>query len=105
MLSDRKYNKFASFFSEKINNIRKGIGISSSYAEVTQIRPQFQREVTMSVFEEIDSNILEEIILHLKSSTCSLDTLPTYFFKSVLNCLEADLLEVVNASLLSGTCC
>ncbi len=29
--------------------------------------------------------------------------LPTSFFKSVLNCLEADLLEVVNASLLSGT--
>ncbi len=26
-----------------------------------------------------------------------------FFFKSVLNCLEADLLEVVNASLLSGT--
>ncbi len=41
--------------------------------------------------------------LHLKSSTCSLDTLPTSFFKSVLNCLEADLLEVVNASLISRT--
>ncbi len=60
MLSDSKCNEFASFFSEKINNIRKEIGISSSYAEVTQIRLQFQKEVTMSVFEEIDSNILEE---------------------------------------------
>ncbi len=57
--------------------------------------------VTMSVFEEIDSYILEEIVSHLKSSTCSLETLPTSFFQSVLNCLEADLLEVVNASLLS----
>ncbi len=56
----------------------------------------------MSVFEEIDSNILEEIVPHLKSSTCYLDTLPTSFFKSVLNCLEAEFLEV-NASLLSGT--
>ncbi len=115
MLSDNKCNGFASFFSEKINNIRKEIGISSSYAEVTQIQPQFQKEVTMSVFKEIDSKILEEIetswmeqileeiVLHLKSSTCYLDTLPTSFFKSVLNCLEADLLEVVNTSLLSGT--
>ncbi len=51
MLSDSKCNEFASFFSEKINNIRKEIGISSSYAEVTQIRPQFKKEVTMSVFE------------------------------------------------------
>ncbi len=101
MLSDSKCNEFASFFSEKINNIRKDI--SSRNAEVTQIRPQFQKEVTMSVFEEIDRKTLEEIVLHLKSSTCSLDTLPTSLFKSVLNCLEADLLEVVNTSLLSGT--
>ncbi len=57
----------------------------------------------MSVFEAINSNILEEIVQHLKSSTCYLGTLPTSFFKSVLNCLEADLLEVVNTSLLSGT--
>ncbi len=56
------------------------------------------------VFEEIDSNIFEEIVLNLKSSTCSLDTFPTSFFQlSVLNCLEADLLEVVNTSLLSLT--
>ncbi len=98
-LSDSKCNRFDSFFSEKIN-IRKEIDTSSSFA---QIRPQSQKEVTMSVFEAIDSNILKEIVQHLKSSTCYLDTLPTSFFKSVLNCLEADLLEAVNTSLISGT--
>ncbi len=103
MLSDSKCNEFASFFSEKISNIRKEIGTSSCNTEVTQIRQQSQKEVTMSVFKTIDSKILEEIVQHLKSSTCYLDTLPTSFFKSVLNCLEADLLEVVNTSLLSGT--
>ncbi len=82
-LSDSKCNEFASFFSEKINNIRKAIGTSSSYAEVTQIRPQFQKEVTMSAFEEMDSKILEEIVQHLKTSTCYLDTLPTSFFSKV----------------------
>ncbi len=55
MLSDSKCNEFASFFSEKISNIRKEIGTSSSNAEVTQIRPQSQKEVTMYVFEAIDS--------------------------------------------------
>ncbi len=103
MLSDSKCNEFASFFSEKISNIRKEIGTSSCNTEVTQIRQQSQKEVTMSVFKTIDSKILEEIVQHLKSSTCYLDTLPTSFFKSVLNHLEADLLEVVNTSLLSGT--
>uniref|UniRef100_A0A8C1NP06 Reverse transcriptase domain-containing protein n=1 Tax=Cyprinus carpio TaxID=7962 RepID=A0A8C1NP06_CYPCA len=102
MLSVTKCNEFASFFSEKIINIRKAISTSSSNAEVRQIWTQYQKD-TMSIFEAIDSKILEEIVQHLKSSTCDLDTLPTSFFKSVLNCLEADLLEVVNASLLSGT--
>ncbi len=55
MLSDSKCNEFASFFSEKISNIRKEIGTSSCNTEVTQIRPQSQKEVTMSVFETIDS--------------------------------------------------
>ncbi len=50
MPSDSKCNAFASFFSEKISNIRKEIGTSSCNTEVTQIRPQSQKEVTMSVF-------------------------------------------------------
>ncbi len=37
MLSNSKCNEFAYFFSEKINNIRKAIGTSSSYEEVIQI--------------------------------------------------------------------
>ncbi len=47
MLSDSKCNEFASFFSEKISNIRKEIGTSLSYAEVTQIQQQSQKEVTI----------------------------------------------------------
>ncbi len=103
MLPESKCNECASFFSEKINNIKKEMRTSSSYADVTQIRPQFQKEVTMSVFEAIDSKMLEEILQHLKTPTCYLDSLPTCFFKSLLNCLEADLLEMVNDLLLSGT--
>ncbi len=63
-------------------------------------QPHFQKllsNYSLSVFEAIDSKILEEIVQYLIVSYIA------YFFKSVLNCLEADLLEVVNASLLSGT--
>ncbi len=102
MLSDSKCNEFASFFSEKISNIRKEIGTSSCNTEVTQIRPQSQKEVTMSVFETIDSKILEEIVQLLIVNLLSRHT-SYIFFKSVLNSLEVDLLEVVNTSLLSGT--
>ncbi len=84
MLSDSKCNEFASFFSEKISNIRKEIGTSSCNTGVTQIQQQSQKEVTMSVFKTIDSKILEEIVQHLKSSSCYLDTLPTSFSKVCL---------------------
>ncbi len=43
MLSNSKCNKFASFFSDKISNIRNKIGRSSSYAEVTQIQLKFKK--------------------------------------------------------------
>jgi len=104
MLSDGKCSEFASFFSEKINNIRKVISTSLSFSGVRQIRPQPEKMVTMSVFEETEGIILEETVLHLKTSTCALEALPTSFFKSVLNSFrpsEADLLEEVSASLLS----
>jgi len=102
MLLERKCSEFASFFSVKIN-IRKVISTSLSCSGVRQIRPQPEKLVTMSVFEEIEGKILEYTVQHLKTSTCTLNALPTSFFKSVLNSLEADLLEVVNASLLSGS--
>ncbi len=41
MLSDSKWNEFASFFSEKINNIRKEIGTSSS----NQMSHRFDRNL------------------------------------------------------------
>ncbi len=62
MLTDSKCNEFASFFSEKINNIRKAISTSSSYAEVTHIRPQFQKEVT-TVYLQLLSPFWKSAIL------------------------------------------
>jgi len=103
MLSERKCSEFASFFSEKINNIRKVVSTSLSYSGVRQIRPQPEKVVTMSVFEEIDGKILVETVQHLKTSTCTLDAHPTSFFKKMLHSLEADLLDVVNVSLCSGS--
>ncbi len=103
MLSDSKCNKFASFFSEKINNIRKEIGIYSSYAEVTQIWPQFQKEVTLCLFlKKLTATFWKKYYCTLNHQPALLTHFP-HFFLNVLNCLEADLLEVVKASLLSGT--
>ena len=56
----------------------------------------------MTQFHPIHHQILEDIIQHLKSSSCCLDILPTGFFKTVSNCMAQDLLQIVNTTLLSG---
>jgi len=68
MLSESKCSEFASFFSGKINNIRKMISTPLSCAGVRQIRfrPQPEKVVTVSVFEEIRGKILKENKQHLK---------------------------------------
>ncbi len=56
-----------------------------SYLLVMQRSHRFDRNLKKKwlclFFEAIDSTILEEIVLHLKSSTCSLDSLSTSFSK------------------------
>ncbi len=84
MLSDSKCNEFASFFSEKINNIRKEIGTSSSYAEVTQIRPQFQKEVTMSCLKQLIAKFWKKQYSILNRQPAILTYFPRLFSKVCL---------------------
>ncbi len=94
MLSDSKCNEFASFFSEKINNIRNEIG-TSSYAEVTQIRLQFQKKWLCLFLKKLIAKFLKKKYCTLNRQPVLLTHFPHLFFKSVLNCLEADLFEVL----------
>jgi hypothetical protein len=57
----------------------------------------------MSEFSLIDYETLEKTVQNLSPSTCVLDTLPTNFFKTVFHLIAADVLQIVNVSLLSGT--
>ena len=56
----------------------------------------------MSQFHLINAKDPEDIIQHLKSSSCSLNIIPTGFFKTVFHCLASDILHIVNKSLQSG---
>ncbi len=53
----------------------------------------------MTQFYPINHKNLEDIIQHLKSSSCCLDSLPSGIFKNVSNCIATDLLQIVNISL------
>ena len=103
LLSTSKCNEFASFFSNKIEGIRQVI--SSSMSGTKNMPPLFPDKdniITMTQFNTIDYKTLDEIMSHLKPSTCALDVLPTSFFKNVFNCFASELIQIINNSLLSG---
>lgn len=78
LLSSRACNEFASFFTEKIHKIRQAV--TSSIAGtgcLFPLRPPKPGANTMTQFYPINQTYLEEIIQHLKSSSCCLDILPT----------------------------
>uniref|UniRef100_A0A8D3DAW3 Reverse transcriptase domain-containing protein n=1 Tax=Scophthalmus maximus TaxID=52904 RepID=A0A8D3DAW3_SCOMX len=103
LLSTRACNEFASFFIDKILKIRQAVSASTSgTGHVLSGCPLKINLITMTQFCPINHKNLEEIIQHLKSSSCCLDILPTGFFKNVSNCMASHLLQIVNTSLLSG---
>ena len=56
----------------------------------------------LSHFEQIDLSTLEKVISQMKSSTCTLDTIPTRVFKDVLQTIGPNILTIINGSLSSG---
>uniref|UniRef100_A0AAQ5X7A8 Reverse transcriptase domain-containing protein n=1 Tax=Amphiprion ocellaris TaxID=80972 RepID=A0AAQ5X7A8_AMPOC len=99
--STRACNDFASFFIEKIQNIRQAV--SASTAGSGHVLCQRKTNLnTMTQFNPINHKNLEDIIHQLNSSSCCLDILPTRFLKKVSQVLLTDLLWIVNLSLTSG---
>ncbi|XP_072247605.1 uncharacterized protein [Leuresthes tenuis] len=94
-------NDFAKFFIDKVQNIRQAVGTSAAGSAYVLCPPKTGLN-TMTLFQPINSKDLEDILRHLKSSSCCLDILPTGFFKGVSKTLESDLLLIVNLSLTSG---
>ena len=99
--STRKCNEFASFFREKIQNIRQAVSTLTP-GSTCVLCPFRNRSNTLTQFHLINGKNLEDILHQLNSSYCCQDVLPTDFFKKVSNVLTSDLLQIVNMSLSSG---
>lgn len=67
---------------------------------MSPVPPQLPRN--LETFQPIDHASLSETVQNSKSTTCCLDMMPTSLLKSVFNCVSMDVLQIVNASLLSG---
>ena len=72
-LSTRACNEFASFFTDKIQKIRQAISASMpGTGYVLSLCPHKINPNTMTQFHPINHKNLEDIIRHLKSSSCCL---------------------------------
>ena len=102
--SKAKCNELASFFDNKIFNIRAGImnNASTNLASANMWKSVDKPRGSLTSFCAIGEEELRKTILQMTSSSCSLDAIPTPFLKEVLDSIIGDILNIVNSSLHSG---
>ena len=102
--SKEKCNEFASFFDNKILNIRAGImtNVASSNSQTVMCKSVEKSKGSLISFCAIDEEELLKIILTMTSSSCSLDVIPTPFLKEILGSVIGDILKIVNSSIQTG---
>ena len=106
--SKAKCNEFASFFDNKILNIRAEImknantNAANTNTETASWKSVDKSRGTLISFCTVDEEELRKTISQMTSSSCSLDAIPTPFLKKVLDSLIGDILKIVNSSLQSG---
>ena len=89
-------DEFATYFLEKIHNIRK------LFDGIPNYKPTPTNTPPLNTFSTLPESQLYKIIMEMPSTTCELDIIPTKFLKKVLmHCIPA-LTKVVNLSLSSG---
>ena len=91
--------EFASFFRDKIADIRAGISQTVGSDEDREMVTPINQ---MNNFALVDMVSLTEIVSKLGRSTCALDPIPTTFFKTVFDSISGDVLAIINRSLSSG---
>lgn len=104
--SKAKCNEFASFFDNKISNIRADIMSAAASINTLSVNTRCRNvdpsRGSLKFFCAVNEEELRKIISQMTSSSCSLDVIPTPFLKEVLDSVISDILKIVNCSLHSG---
>ena len=94
-------NKFLTFFTEKILNIRAKIGSNTFQTTVPlESPPSFSPQ--LDSFSPIELPELTSVIRSSKSSTCLLDPVPTSLLKDIFPLINVAILNQINLSLVTG---
>ena len=93
---------FSDFFVQKIEKIRQVILESFPPNQDLTYVPQHQLLSTLEIFNPATEEEIEKIINASKSTSCSLDALPTTLLKKCLSVLLPVITQMINVSLSSG---
>ena len=92
-----KADRFAVFFKEKIEKIRHDLPVVSQLTVSLPPSP-----VKVNLLEPATADELRDIIKRSKSTSCSLDPIPTWLFKGTLDATLPFLITLINSSLSEG---
>ena len=92
-------NEFASFFEDKILQIRKVLETTPPYTAQQEPVPRLSRLAPMTESE------VHRVINSLKTKSCELDTIPTDILKKMLPTILLLITKIVNLSLTQGDFC
>ena len=87
-------NRFACFFEDKIENIRKNFMIHNQYYETPNTIPHL-RDVNNASCEEV-----REVILSSPNKTCDLDHIPIWLLKKCIDHLLPIITGIINSAYL-----
>ena len=90
-------DRFAVFFKEKIEKITRDLPVVSQLTVSLPPSP-----VKVNLLEPATADELRDIIKWSKSTSCSLDPIPTWLFKGTLNATLPSLVTLINSSLSEG---
>ena len=91
-------DQFASYFSNKIKNIRDNFG---SIGTENDIHPPSDPP-KINVFRQVSEEAFDKIIKTSPTKSCLLDPLPTFLIKECIDILLPSLTKLVNCSLMEG---
>jgi hypothetical protein len=92
--------KFASYFSDKIDNLRRTL--DSSITEVTMQISEPAHCQNLDSFSPTSESELKQILKNTAIKTCVLDPIPRQLLGKILDCLIPSFVAIINLSLEQG---
>ena len=92
--------KFADFFSSKVEKIRTAVsGEKDAVFSTLTHPPTVAAQCSLVDFEEISEDHLKRLVKSMADKSCDLDVIPTWLVKECIDELAPHLLRIVNLSL------